>query len=405
MSSAFVTTKSRKPELLPPPPPLPEPPPPRGKRRKAWWARLLVAAGTLLVLTSGGVMIAVKVALDRAVSSVTQVEIPSDPENTSVVPEGRALTGTLNILLVGVDDGQAVGGELRKDTPLADSIMILHVPPSRDRAYLVSLPRDLWVRIPGHGSGKLNSAYTDGHREAKAGNGRAGGLDLLMRTISGELGIVFNAAAIVNFTGFTKAVNLLGGVTMYIDERVESVHYGTTADGQLCYPARFDSEYHAHKRPGCTPRVFERGTRRLTAEEALDYTRQREWLELEDGDYGRQRHQQQFIKALVREARLQGLTTDLPKALRLIESVGSALTVWTNGVKLEDWFFTLKDLAAGDIFMVKTNRGAYNPAPISGTAAEALSEDSRQMFAALRDNRIHEWLVDHPDWLGSEQGY
>ncbi len=357
------------------------------------------------MLAAGGIMVAVKTALDRAVSSVTQVEIPADPDNTSVVAQGQALTGTLNILLVGVDDGQAVGGELRKDTPLADSIMILHVPASHDTAYLVSLPRDLWVKIPGHGSGKLNSAYTNGHRDAKAGNGRAGGLDLLMKTISAELGIVFNSAAIVNFTGFTKAVQLLGGVTMYIDEWVESVHYGTTADGQLCYPARFDSEYHAHKRPGCTPRLYERGTRRLTAEEALDYSRQREWLELEDGDYGRQRHQQQFIKALVREAKTQGLTTDLPKTLQIIQSVGSALTVWTNGAKLEDWFFTLKDLAAGEIFMVKTNKGAYNPAPISGTAAEALSADSKAMFAALRDNRIGEWLVAHPEWMGSEQGY
>jgi len=189
---------------------------------------------------------------------------------------------------------------------------------------------------------------------------------------------------------------------MHIDERVESVHYGTDRNGNPCRPADFDSEFHAVPIHGCQPRVFERGTRRLTAEEALDYTRQREWLELEDGDYGRQRHQQQFIKALVREARAQGLTTNLPKALDLISAVGSAMTVWTNDESLADWFLTLKDIAGSDIVMVKTNNGRYHPADIPGTAAERLSELSEEMFAALREERIDQFLLEHPDWVGQD---
>lgn len=355
------------------------------------------------MIASGGALVATKSLLDRATAAIDQLEISNDPGNTSVVAQGQALEGTLNILMLGVDDGQAIGGELREEVPLADSIMILHVPESHDHAYLVSLPRDLWVDIPGHGSGKLNSAYTLGHGNPKAGGrGRAGGLELLMKTISGELGIVFNSAAIVNFTGFTEAVKQLGGVTMHIDEQVKSVHYGTTEDGQHCGPAWFDDNAVAHPYSWCTPRVYKRGIQRLNAEEALDYTRQREWMELNDGDYGRQRHQQQFIKALMREAKAQGLTTNLPKALALVESVGSALTVWTHGAKLEDWFFTLKDLAAGEITMVKTNKGQYNRAAVTSTWAEALTAESEQMFEALRDKRIHEFLLQHPDYLGNE---
>jgi polyisoprenyl-teichoic acid--peptidoglycan teichoic acid transferase len=125
-------------------------------------------------------------------------------------------------------------------------------------------------------------------------------------------------------------------------------------------------------------------------------------MELEDGDYGRQRHQQQFIKALVREAKAQGLTGNLPKALSLITNVGSALTMWTNGAAVQDWFFTLKDIAGSEITMIKTNRGTFNSAGVPGTSAEGLSDMTRQMFTALKENRIDQWLVQNPEWLGSD---
>lgn len=364
----------------------------------------------MLMVVSGGGIISTKILLDQATAAIDQVEIPVEVGNNSLVNQGEALKGALNILLVGVDDGQADGGEVRTDLARADSIMILHVPETHDQGYIVSLPRDLWVSIPrykttgyGGGKAKLNAAYSFGYGPAKGGGpGRAGGLDLLMQTINKELGITFNSAAIVNFTGFTGALKQLGGVTMYIDEKVTSVHYGKYKDGSPCSPAIFDSNAVAHPRKGCQPRVYERGERRLNPEEALDYTRQREWMELGDGDYGRQRHQQQFVKALVREAKNQGYTTNLGKSLALVKSVGSALTMWTNGQKLEDWFFTLKDLAGNDIVMIKTNRGTYNSAQVEGTSAEGLSPDSRQMFAALRDKRLLEWLLAHQDWIGQD---
>src|SRR5262249_38743652 len=152
----------------------------------------------------------------------------------------------------------------------------------------------------------------------------------------------------VDFNGFTQTLQLLGGVTMDIDEEVTSVHYGTTGrdgSGSSCVPATFDQRMVASPIRGCYGKGYlPQKARRLTPVEALDYTRQREWMSLNDGDYGRQRHQQQLIKALVREAKAQGLTTNPSKALDLIKSVGSALEVWTNGASLADWFFTLKDL-------------------------------------------------------------
>jgi anionic cell wall polymer biosynthesis LytR-Cps2A-Psr (LCP) family protein len=387
---------------------LDDPPPPKRKRTPLW-TKLLIIAGALMMVISGATLVTVRIFLKRATDSIEQIQIDA---GDSGVASGQALKGTMNILLVGVDDGVVEGVDTRdisKEGVRADSIMILHIPATHDRGYLVSLPRDLWVRVPkfpktGYGGGmdKLNSAYNHGYGNQKGGGpGRSGGLELLMLTIKDATGISLNAAATVNFTGFTNAVKILGGVTMTIDERVESVHYGFDKNGQQCIPALFDDNAIAHRRSGCKPRTFERGTRRLTAEEALDYTRQREWMELEDGDYGRQRHQQQFIKALLAEAKTQGLTGNMPKTLSLITAVGNALSMWTNGQKVEDWFFTLKDIAGTDLVMIKTNNGQFTPADISGTSAEALSDDSKKMLAALRDGTIEQWLGSHFDWVGT----
>jgi LCP family protein required for cell wall assembly len=369
--------------------------PTKTARARAWWPRVAVALGCLVVVLSGGSLVAAKLVIDSATSNVHQLTINTVGNNAVV--QGKALEGDLNILLVGLDNGQAVGGELRTDPAHSDSMMILHVSAGHDRGYLISLPRDLWVAIPGHGSGKLNAAYTFGSMSG----GGAAGLDLLMRTINALWGIQFNAAATVDFNGFTQALQLLGGVTMDMDEKVTSVHYGTTGrddTGRPCLPARFDQQMVASPVPGCYGKVYlPQKARRLTPVEALDYTRQREWMSLNDGDYGRQRHQQQFIKALVREAKVQGLTTNPSKALDLIKSVGSALEVWTNGASLADWFFTLKDLPGDQIESVKTNNGTFHSQNVDSQSVETLDETSKAMLSALKADRLEEFLAQHPE--------
>jgi len=283
--------------------------------------------------------------------------------------------------------------------------MILHVPADHSHGYLVSLPRDLWVAIPGHGHGKLNAAYSFGSQDKSGDAFYAGGLDLLMRTIHQETGITFNSAATVNFTGFTQAVNALGGVTMYIDEKVTSVHYGTDKFGNPCVPARFDSNTIAHHIPGCNGKVYEVGTRHLTPEEALDYTRQREWLANGDSDYGRQRHQQQFIKALVKEAKSDGLIANPVKTYKLVSSMASAVKMWTNGASVADWVLTLKDIGNGDLTMIKTNGGTFFPLPESqtgGQSAEGLSPESKQLLASLRTDDVASFVAVHPTWVSSD---
>src|SRR5262245_11086754 len=95
------------------------------------WAKLLVFFGAILIILSGGVMIGTKVLLDKATASINTVDIGN---SDSTVASGKALEGTLNILLVGVDEGDVAGVDSREGGTTgdvrADSIMILHVPPS-----------------------------------------------------------------------------------------------------------------------------------------------------------------------------------------------------------------------------------------------------------------------------------
>src|SRR5436190_556667 len=127
-------------------------------------------------------------------------------------------------------------GQNPNDLVRADSIMIMHVPVTHDRAYLVSIPRDTYVEIPAYSNGKktyrgghdkINSAFAWGGDGLGGLDGRKKGFILLQQTIKRNYNIDFQAGAIVDFAGFQEVVTVLGGVDMYIDEKTTSIHVGT----------------------------------------------------------------------------------------------------------------------------------------------------------------------------------
>ena len=118
--------------------------PPRttaGRSTLAWfrsrWPRLAVILGSVLAIVSG-LIIAGRFVVDLATSSVPQLTI--DTKNNEAVVQGTPLVGEMNILLVGLDNGQATGGELRTDAAHSDSMMILHVSAAHDQGYLSPSP-------------------------------------------------------------------------------------------------------------------------------------------------------------------------------------------------------------------------------------------------------------------------
>jgi LCP family protein required for cell wall assembly len=359
----------------------------RKRRKDPLWAKTLVLIGALLMMASGGALVGGRVLISAATGDIDQADMLG---NAAADSGGNQIEGALNILLVGIDERTDQSEPTR-----SDSIIIMHVPASHDQAFMISLPRDLYVRIPANKklhpnqeSAKINAAFSYGNDKA----GREGGFELLAETIKGFSGLSFNAGAIVNFGGFQKVVDALDGVDMCLDLPTHSQHIGTLKNGQ---------NVPLYKYPNAKPVYYTAGCQHLLGWQALDYVRQR--YEFPNGDYDRARHQQQFIKAVIKRAKTQGLTTNPTKALQVMKSAGSALTLATNGVEIADWAFTLRGVADNGIVMLKTNAGVYNPTTLpDGSEAEKLTQESIDMLAALREDRLAEFILAHPNFVAND---
>ncbi len=123
-------------------------------------------------------------------------------------------SGHVNLLLAGnsADDANHGGAAL------TDSIMIVSINTNTHSGFMLSVPRDLYVNIPGHGYAKINEAYEDGEADHFSEGGYAGGgMGLLEKTISQDFGITFNYYALVNYQAVRDAVNAVGGITVTIN--------------------------------------------------------------------------------------------------------------------------------------------------------------------------------------------
>ncbi|MGN9812333.1 LCP family protein [Micromonospora sp. BQ11] len=326
-------------------------------RARPRWSRVLLGLGLTLVLLAGLAVVGLRVLQDRYDRVVVEEQLlDPDARRDRTDPDGP-----LNYLLVGTDRWQSGSAEDRR----ADSILIVHVPAGGREAFLVSIPRDLLVPIPartGYGGGqdKINAAY-------EHGGGGMGGTRLLSATLSRLTGIRFDGAALVDFSGFRKVIDLLGGVRMCVDTEVRSVH---------------------------TDRVFSPGCRQMDGGEALDYVRQR--YDLPNGDYDRQTHQQQLLRAMLDRAGQTSLTTNPVKLDQLIRAVGNSLTVDTNGVPLEDLLLALRDLPSDALRGVRVP--SY-PQTIGQVSYVVLENGGGGLFAAVRGTRMPEWARANPRWI------
>ncbi len=131
---------------------------------------------------------------------------------TSAKLKGES-NGRVNILLAGnsADDPGHSGADL------TDSIMVVSIDTKDNSGFLLSIPRDLYVKIPGHGYGKINEAYEDGESDhfSQAGYA-AGGMGLLEQVVEQDFGLSSDYYALVNYAALRDAVNAVGGVTVNI---------------------------------------------------------------------------------------------------------------------------------------------------------------------------------------------
>jgi LCP family protein required for cell wall assembly len=359
----------------------------------------------LLLVGSGGSLVAVKAGLAAATGSVDQENLLGSNTTTTHAD----IKGAKNILLVGVDQRP---NATATDGTRSDSIMIMHISADHQQAYLVSIPRDLLVDIPAYNNGKqsfgggqqkINSAFFFGSR-GLAGNGAMShGFDLLTQTVRKLTGITPDAGAIIDFTGFRNVVNVLGKVCMYVDEDTTSIHIGEddkTGKKAKPYVINKDGTLKS-KIKGVTPWFYSKGNHCLTPNEALDYVRQRDLLANKDFDYGRQRHQQQFLKALLQQAVKDGL--DSPTKLPgLLSAFGKAMTVDSGGISLEDWVFAMKAIRPDNLVTLKTNEGKFHPETVAGLGeVETLSDTSKELLAAVKADKVGEFAQSFPTFVAT----
>jgi LCP family protein required for cell wall assembly len=328
-------------------------PPPRRARRRIW-PRGLIALGVALVLLIGAAAEDL-VTIDRSVTSNLHrgVELPRDDPSA---PPGEARptkepqeTGTLNYVLLGSDSrdpGTAGGGR-------SDTILVVHLNKTRDQAYIISFPRDMYVSIPGHGKNKINAAYA------------FGGVPLTVRTLEQLTKTRMDHVVLVDFEGFISLTNDLGGVTVRNDDAFSSHGYD--------YP---------------------KGEITIAGERALWFVRERK--QLPNGDLDRAKNQRNVIKAIVAKGLSAEVISDPATFVRFI---GGAKHLTVDNSLTDDEIrrtaLSLR-LTASDIELLQ--------APISGfdTTANGQSIDvvdtakMAELARALKTDTMDAYVKKYP---------
>ncbi|NLU76800.1 LCP family protein [Micromonospora sp. HNM0581] len=364
----------------------------RGGRSSVWrgvprWAQLCTIFGVVLMVVSGTSLVGAEALMARYEGAVGKADLFGD-QAAGATPKSD-IKGPLNILLAGIDPRD-------EDTPpLSDAVMVLHVPEEMDRAYLFSLPRDLYVEIPPFAKAnfagdttKLNAAMSYGSRVPGGKPDAAKGFELLAITVQKVTGIErFDAGAIINFSGFQKIVDAMGGVTMDIEREVRSEH-------------REPSGKHRQAKPGgggyVGPQaVYPKGEQHLSGWQALDYVRQR-YPEngVPDGDYGRQRHQQQFVKAMAGQALSADVVTNPVKLDKVLRAAGESLIFSGRGHSVVDFALALKDIRPGNIQMIKLPGGGI--VQNDKYLGEQFAPEVDDFFVALERGLLDPFLLEHP---------
>jgi len=209
--------------------------------------------------------------------------------------------GRINILVLGI------GGIGHEAPDLTDTIMVASIDPVSHKTALLSIPRDLWVTVPGHGSMKINAVYETGkykylgkqdpsNTDQKAVEA---GFALADKTIEDVIGIPIHYHTLVNFRAFQQAVDTVGGISVNVPERL----YDPTMAWQN----------------GGNPILAEAGQQQFNGTKALMYVRSR----YTTSDFARSQRQRAVIVALQQKIFTLGTFSDPLKLTQLMDAFGN----------------------------------------------------------------------------------
>ncbi|KAA1427456.1 hypothetical protein F0U47_08275 [Nocardioides antri] len=283
--------------------------------------------------------------LNNRIGDIPRFEADFDREDR---PERVQPAGALNVLLVGVDGrGDDVRERIQDGETgiLSDTMMIWHLSEDHQTSQVVSVPRDSWVDVPGHGQAKINAAFS------------WGGPELLVETLEDTLDIYIDHVAIVDFEGFRDITETLGGVEIEM------------ADGS---------------------------TENLEGEEALAYVRERK--SLPRGDFDRINRQQNFLRQVLWDITRTGTRSNPVTMTNLIGDLSKLL--------LLDDDFDDGEIRSLGLEIVRKGAGEIDwmtvPTDGTGTSADGQSivnldvERARELFEAISKDEFEEYRKDNP---------
>ncbi len=270
----------------------------------------------------------------------------------------KLVDGALNVLIIG-SDSRAPGEDPGVNGDRSDSLIIAHLDRDHRKAYLVSIPRDTWVSVPRDSEG-------NGGEQAKINAASAwGGIPLTVRTVERFSGVKIDHVLKIDFAGFKKMTDALGGVDVSVNQTVTDPR---------------------------SKRTFTQGVNHLDGAAALDYVRQR--YGLPRGDFDRMQRQHIFLRALLQKATDSGTLTDPGKLKAFAEAAADSVTA--------DRKFSLMDTAV-QLRKLRTDDVTFITMPVSGTELRdgqsvAISdrEAAGKLFRALATDDVADWLRSNP---------
>jgi LCP family protein required for cell wall assembly len=282
--------------------------------------RVVFIAFLILALVTGVVAFGF---VRNLTSTMTMLNLPGAPVNngqinvqpgaisasggqaSAITPEPWNGTSRVTILIMGLDYRDWLAG----DTPRSDTMILLSVDPINKSASMLSLPRDLWVNIPGFEYGRINEAYFDGAAFKVPG----GGPELARQTVEQFIGVPVQYFGVIDFGAFIKFIDEIGGVQIKPNEPVTIENFG-----------------------GSQEQVLEPGkSYTLDGELALAYARERH---TSGGDVDRANRQQEVILAMRRRIlKYENLPELIAKAPALYQDLSSGILTnlsMTDAIKL-----------------------------------------------------------------------
>ncbi|MEA2007019.1 MAG: LCP family protein [Patescibacteria group bacterium] len=200
--------------------------------------------------------------------------------------------GKINILLLGMRGQNVPGGGL-----LTDTIMVVSIKPSENKVALISIPRDLYVKVPGTETrSKINAVYVFGEE-----NGKREGISQMKKIVNEVTGLDIHYGAVINFIGFKQMIDTVGGIDIELDASFyESNQFvkGNECGGQFYLP---------------------KGTNHLDGETALCYVRSRE----NTSDFDRAKRQQVVLQSFKDQLVSIGTLTDFGKLNGILNTIGN----------------------------------------------------------------------------------